>query len=82
MGDVLGDITARRGRIGGMETDGHFQILKAKVPLANLYKYSTVLRSITQGKASHRQKFSHYEEVPREEEQKIIAASKRAKDED
>ncbi|MCF7797214.1 MAG: elongation factor G [Lentisphaeria bacterium] len=82
MGDVMGDITARRGRIGGMDTDGHFQVLKAKVPLANLYKYSTVLRSITQGKASHRQKFSHYEEVPRDEEQKIIAAAKAAKEEE
>lgn len=82
MGDVMGDITARRGRIGGMDTDGHFQVLKAKVPLANLYKYSTVLRSITQGKASHRQKFSHYEEVPRDEEQKIIAAVKAAKEEE
>ncbi len=82
MGDVMGDVTARRGRISGMESDGHFQILKAKVPLANLYKYSTVLRSITQGKASHRQKFSHYEEVPRDEEQKIIAAVKAAKAEE
>jgi len=48
MGDVMGDISSRRGRIMGMERDGHMQKIKAQVPLAELYKYSTVLRSLSQ----------------------------------
>ena len=82
MGDVMGDITAKRGRIQGMDADGHVQVLKAKVPQASLFKYSSTLRSLTQGKASHRQKFSHYEEVPKEEETKIIKAAEEAKEEE
>ncbi len=82
MGDVMGDITAKRGRILGMDAEGHFQVLKAKVPQASLFKYSSTLRSLTQGKASHRQKFSYYEEVPKEEESKIIAAAEAAKEEE
>ena len=72
MGDVMGDISSRRGRISGMDSDGHFQIIKAQVPLAELYKYSSNLRSLTSGRGSHRRSFSHYEEVPKEVEQKVI----------
>ncbi len=82
MGDVMGDLTAKRGKIMGMDAEGHFQLLKAKVPQANLFKYSSTLRSLTQGKASHRQKFSHYEEVPKEELSRIIAAAAAAKEEE
>ncbi|MCF7824518.1 MAG: elongation factor G [Candidatus Marinimicrobia bacterium] len=81
-GDVMGDLTAKRGRILGMDADGHFQLLKAKVPQANLFKYASTLRSLTQGKASHKQKFSHYSEVPKEEEGKLIAALEAAKKEE
>ncbi|RKY83643.1 elongation factor G [candidate division KSB1 bacterium] len=72
MGDVMGDISSRRGKILGMESEEPFQIIKAKVPLAELYKYSTTLRSITSGRGMHRRKFSHYEEVPKEIADKII----------
>ncbi|MCF7808032.1 MAG: elongation factor G [Candidatus Marinimicrobia bacterium] len=82
MGDVMGDLTAKRGRILGMDAEGHFQVLKAKVPQANLFKYSSTLRSLTQGKASHKQKFSHYDEMPKEEEVKLIAAIEAAKEEE
>lgn len=72
MGDVMGDISSRRGKISGMDAEGPFQIIKAKVPLGELYKYSTSLRSLTQGRGLHRRAFSHYEEVPGEVQQKII----------
>jgi elongation factor G len=72
MGDVMGDISARRGKVLGMDSDGHFQIIKAEVPLANLYKYSNTLRSLCQGRGYHRRKFSHYEYVPREIQEKIV----------
>ncbi len=79
MGDVMGDLSSRRGKISGMEAEGPFQVIKAKVPLAEMYRYSTTLRSLTQGRGSHRRKFSHYEEVPHEVAQKIIAAAQEEK---
>lgn len=80
MGDVMGDISSRRGKISGMDSEGPFQVVKAKVPLAELYKYSTSLRSITQGRGLHRRKFSHYETVPNDITQKIIAAVQEEKE--
>ncbi len=64
-----------------MDSDGHFQVIKASVPLANLHKYSTVLRSMTQGAAEHTEKFSHYEEMPKDFAQKVIAAYKASREE-
>ncbi len=81
MGDVMGDISSRRGKIQGMDAEGPFQIIKAKVPLAELYRYSTTLRSLTQGRGVHRRKFSHYEEVPKDAADKIIAQVEVAKEE-
>ncbi len=72
MGDVMGDISGRRGRIQGMDAEGKFQIIKAQVPMMELYKYSTTLRSITGGRGFHSESFSHYEEMPRDIEQKAI----------
>lgn len=72
MGDVMGDLSSRRGKILGMDSDNSHQIIRALVPLKELYRYSTTLRSMTQGRGIHRQKFSHYEEVPHEIAQKII----------
>jgi len=82
MGDVMGDISSRRGKILGMDADGRFQVIKALVPLAELYKYSTVLRSMTQGQGIFHRTFSHYEEVASDVAQQIIAAAKKAKEED
>ena len=81
MGDVMGDLSSRRGKISGMEAEGHFQKIKAIVPMAELHKYSTILRSMTQGRGMYRTRFSHYEEVPREVAEKVIAAAEKAKEE-
>ncbi len=80
MGDVMGDISSRRGKIVGTSTEGQFQVIKAKVPLAELYKYSTKLRSLTQGRGIHRRKFSHYEEVPREIQEKLVEEYNKARE--
>ncbi len=82
MGDVIGDLNSRRGRIQGMTREGNFQKVSAQVPLAELYKYSTSLRSITQGRGIFKSEFSHYEEVPRELVDKIIQESKKEKEKD
>ncbi|MCU0606641.1 MAG: elongation factor G, partial [Candidatus Edwardsbacteria bacterium] len=72
-GQVMGDLNSRRGRIAGMDSEKGLQIIRATVPEAELYKYSTSLRSITQGRGDFTAEFSHYEEVPYEIAQKIIA---------
>jgi len=64
MGDVIGDINSRRGKIMGMEARGGFQVIQAKVPLAEMFGYSTDVRSETQGRATFTMQFSHYEQVP------------------
>jgi elongation factor G len=80
MGDVMGDLSSRRGRISGMDTDGHFQVIHVEVPLAEIYGYATTLRSITHGKGMHTQKFERYEEVPGDLMQKIVEDSKKDKE--
>lgn len=72
MGDVMGDISSKRGKIMGMEQDGSFQLIRAKVPLAEMHMYSSTLRSLTGGRGLHRSSFSHYEEVPHEIQAKIV----------
>ena len=64
MGDVIGDITARRGKVLGMELRGTAQVVEAHVPLSQMFGYATDLRSMTQGRATYTMQFSHYEEVP------------------
>jgi elongation factor G len=64
MGDVIGDLNARRGRIAAMEQRGSLRIVQADVPLAEMFGYATALRSNTQGRATYTMEFSHYEEVP------------------
>jgi len=78
MGHVMGDMSSRRGRILGMDQEGHEQVLRAEVPLAQLYDYAMVLRALTQARAGHTREFSHYEEVPREIAEGIIAGHKAA----
>ena len=82
MGDVMGDLSGRRGKISGMESEGTFQKIKALVPMSEIHKYSTILRSMTQGRGVYRTKFSHYEELPREQAEKVIAAKEKAKEEE
>ncbi len=79
MGEVMGDISGRRGKIQGMDSAGHYQIIRAQVPASELHKYATVLRSKTGGRGVFSASMSHYEEVPREQVEKIIAASEKNK---
>ena len=72
MGDVLGDLSSRRGRIGGMNQRGEAQVITATVPLAEMFGYSTRLRSMTQGRAVYSMEFAHYEEVPKSKADEII----------
>jgi len=79
MGDVMGDISSRRGKIAGMDAVGKYQVIRAQVPLAELYRYATILRSKTGGRGVFTSALSHYEEVPREIAEKVIAASEKNK---
>ena len=81
MGDVMGDFNSRRGRVMGMEGHGKLQVVKAQVPLAEMFKYATDLRSMTSGEGSFSMEYSHYEEVPNDIAKKVIAAHKK-EDED
>jgi len=81
MGDVMGDISSRRGKILGMDSAGKYQIIKANVPLAELYKYSSTLRSLTSGRGTYRRQFAFYEEVPKEIEAKIVEEYNKRKEE-
>ena len=81
MGDIMGDVSGKRGKIMGMDSDGSFQIIKAKVPQAELYHYATTVRSLTGGRGLHSESFSHYEKMPKEFEQKVIKERKKTDDE-
>jgi elongation factor G len=76
MGDVLGDLSARRGKIGGMTQRGEAQVIAATVPLSEMFGYSTKLRSMSQGRAVYSMEFAHYEEVPKSKAEEIIAKVK------
>ena len=73
VGAILGDLSARRGHILGVEADGHFQSIRARVPQKELYHYSTVVRSLTSGRGRHAEAFSHYEDIAPEFARKILA---------
>ena len=64
MGDVIGDLNSRRGKVLGMDTKGHGQVIKAPVPMSEILKYAPDLRSMTSGRGSFEAQFSHYEEAP------------------
>jgi len=81
VGDVSSDFSSRRGRVSGMDHQGDVGVVRAQVPLAELYKYSTNLRSMTSGAGSHTMSFSHYEAVPAHVSQKIIDEAKKLKEE-
>jgi len=75
-GDIISDLNGRRGRVTQIDTLGKLQVVKALVPLAEMLRYSSVLKSITQGRGSYSMKFSHYEEVPAKIQEEIIAKAK------
>ena len=76
LGDVMGHVTARRGRVDGMEAHGASQIVRAYVPLAEMFGYATVLRSATQGRGTFMMVFDHYEDVPKSVQEEIIKKAK------
>jgi elongation factor G len=76
MGDVLGDLSSRRGKIGGMTQRGEAQVIASTVPLSEMFGYSTKLRSMSQGRAVYSMEFSHYEEVPKSKAEEIISKAK------
>jgi len=76
MGDILGDLSSRRGKIGGMIQRGEAQVIEASVPLSEMFGYSTRLRSQSQGRAVYSMEFSHYEEVPKSKAEEIISKGK------
>ena len=73
MGEIMGDLSSRRGKPQGMETQGHFQIIKAIVPLAELLTYASTLKSITSDRGTYHMEFDHYDELPAQVQEKIVA---------
>jgi len=80
MGDIMGDLNKKRGKILGMESKGHFQVIRALAPLAEVQKYAIDLRSMTQGRGLFSMAFDHYEEVPSNIAEHIIEEAKKAKE--
>ena len=76
MGDVIGDLNSRRGKVVGMDTKGHSQVIKSKVPMSEVLKYAPDLRSITSGRGEFHLEFSHYEELPPHLSEKVIKEAK------
>ncbi len=79
-GDLMGDINGRRGRISGMETRGNTQIIRAQAPMSEMLNYQNDLISMTQGRATFNMEFDHYDFVPQQQAEKIIAAAKAARE--
>ena len=75
MGDIIGDLNSKRGRVLGMDSEGNLRVIRAEVPLAEMQRYSVDLRSITSGRGSFEMEMSHYEEAPPYEAQRVIAAA-------
>jgi elongation factor G len=80
LGDVIGDLNQRRGRILGIEPEGRGQKVRAVVPQSEIYRYATTLRSLTQGRGSHTTRFHAYEELPQDQVQKVVEATRRARE--
>jgi elongation factor G len=81
-GDIMGDLSHRRGRPQGMDSANGNQIIKALVPMSEMLEYDRILRAMTQGRSSFHMEFSHYEEVPRPVQEKLIAAAAKHKQEE
>ena len=82
MGDIMGDVSSRRGKIMGIDSEGSFQVIKAQIPQSELYHYSTTIRSLTGGRGIHSESFNHYEYLPQELQKRFIAKSRSNNDED
>jgi len=82
VGDVMGDLNTRRGRIQGIEAEGFFQKITAHIPGAELYRYTTHLRSLTQGRGLHTHREDHYDTMPRAVQDKVVADAAHTADEE
>ena len=78
MGDVMGDLNSRRGRVLGMDTQGRIQVIKAQAPMSEVLKYAIDLNALTAGRGTFKSEFSHYEELPAQLAEKVIAETKKA----
>jgi elongation factor G len=79
VGDLMGDLSSRRGKVEGMEAGDEETVIRAQVPMSEMLTYGAQLRSITQGRGSFHLEFDHYSEVPHSVQEKIIAQSKAQK---
>ncbi len=77
MGDVIGDLNSKRGQVDKMEDRGNLKSIDAKVPLSELFGYSTILRGMSQGRANYSMEFSHYQEVPQKVAEEIPSGKKK-----
>jgi elongation factor G len=77
MGDVMGDLNGRRGKVLGMDTQGRYQVIKAQAPMAEVLQYALDLNSISAGRGSFQMEQSHYEEVPAQLAEKVIAGARK-----
>jgi elongation factor G len=82
MGDIMGDLSSRRGKPQGMETQGHYQVIKASVPLSEMLTYASTLKSITSDRGTYHMEFDHYDEVPAPIQEKIVAEYARHRQEE
>lgn len=82
MGDITGSLSSRRGRVQGMDSEGGMQVVRAQIPLEEMYKYANELKSLTAGRATYTMSFSHYEPVPSNVAQKVITENKKDKKEE
>jgi len=80
VGDIMGDLNSRRGRVEGVDAEEDTQVVHSRVPMAEMLTYGSTLRSITQGRGSFHMEYSHYEEVPKQFQEKIITESKKVKE--
>ena len=80
MGDIMGDLNSRRGRVLGMDSKGKSQVINAQVPLSEFQTYAPDLNSITGGRGIYHMEFSHYDEVPAQTSQKIVEEAQKEKE--
>ena len=82
MGDVMGDLSSRRGKPQGMESQGEFQVIKAEVPMSEMLTYDSTLKSITSDRGSYMMDFNHYEPMPAQIQQQVVADAAKAKEQE
>jgi elongation factor G len=82
MGDVMGDLSSRRGKPQGMEAQGDFQLIRAEVPMAEMLTYDSTLKSITSDRGSYHMEFAHYEPVPAQIQQQLVAEAQKQEEQE